>query len=222
MKFIKNWCFLTLCFGMCLSWFSCTSDVCISSYKYNFETTDNLTDAVVGVNEKIKLNVFFPDRIFTDTVNFDNTSRFPFKVALYLKSISDTTMLLEDQNNAWPNFTSSITNGFSVDSNFAVGPSIDLSQSRAFLADRYNDTMRAVQIELQTAVRDTYMLYWVQANNDDERLDRGTITLDTCTNVVNFTLKNTAENHDSILTSILQSDLELKRNLRASAAFIVQ
>jgi hypothetical protein len=219
MKLFKTWSFLSLCCCMSLCWFSCTTDVCISSYKYSIETTDNLSDPYVNPGQTIRLNVFFPNRIFTDTVNFDNISQFPFKAALYIRSLTDTTKSIEDQDNAWDNFTSTVITGEETNS---VGPSIDLSQSKAIRAQYFNDTMRAIQVELQTSIQDTYLLYWTQANTDNDRISRGSITMDTCTNVVNFILKNTSENYDTLLTSNLKTDFQSNRSLKASTTFIVQ
>lgn len=205
-----------------VTWYSCTDDVCISSFKYEIDAEYSLTSPTIAPNQSFNTSILFPNRIFDSKgVNFDNVSKYDFKAALSIRSFSDSTANIDDQENAIDLFTITPVVATELLESFQVNSAIDLTESRAYEAAFFIDTMRAINLSLQTAVRDTYVLYWTQANTDDDRINRGAITGDTCTNVVNFTFQNTTESFDTILNANTLTDFQRNAGISAPITFIV-
>lgn len=219
---IRSFFTLLLSLVICVTWYSCSDDVCISSYKYEIDAEYSLTNPVVAPNQSFDISLLFPNREFDNKgVNFDNVSKYDFKAALSIRSFSDSTANVDEQANAIDLFTITTVDATEIVESNDVNNAIDLSQSKVYEAAFFRDTMRAINLSLQTAVQDTYILYWTQANPDNERINRGVITGDTCTNVVNFTLQNTAESFDTILRSSTLNNFQAIEGITGAITFIV-
>ncbi len=203
--------------------YACSTPPCSDSYKFNFEITHN-AEAEIKVGDKIRYRATFPDQIFrNDTILIATIDGYEFITGITVHEVVNDNTTLDSQAIRVDAFDIDIIDGQqnNVDENFIN--TIGSLDSLIAIRPTYEDSAIERTITLDFTARDTgrYIISWQDINPDSIRINKGSISMDTCTNIVNFLFNNAGDNHDSILVSKIQQDYQLKQSLFGLTSFHV-